>query len=119
MRFVADECVDAEIVARLRERGHEVVCIAGEHPGLEDEAVLDAAGRLEAVLLTADKDFGQLVFRWRKVDAGVILLRLAGLGQEEKATVVLSVVSRYGTRLRGAFTVISETAVRIRREPYS
>lgn len=58
MEFWADESVD-----RLREDGHQVWYAAEMEPGLSDEAVLALANREAALLLTADKDFGELVFR--------------------------------------------------------
>lgn len=109
MKFVADECVDGRIVARLRAGGHEF------GPGAGDEAVLETANRTGALLLTADKDFGDLVFRLGKVSGGVVLVRLAGLPEHEKADVVATVVARHGDELRGAFTVVTPRGIRIRR----
>lgn len=63
MRFVADECVDGAIVARLRADGHEVAYVAEFGPGSGDEGVLDTANETDALLLTADKDFGG---RWSR-----------------------------------------------------
>jgi len=63
VNLLADEGVDRQIVARLRRDGHNVRYVAEMSPGIPDEAVLDAANRGEALLLTADKDFGELVFR--------------------------------------------------------
>ena len=63
MKIVADESVDKQIVDRLRSDGHAVVFIAELAPGIDDEAVLLQSRQSNAVLLTADKDFGELVFR--------------------------------------------------------
>lgn len=60
MRLLADEGVDAAIVALLREDGHDVVYVAELFPGITDEAVLELANGDERVLVTADKDFGDL-----------------------------------------------------------
>jgi predicted nuclease of predicted toxin-antitoxin system len=115
MKFVADECVDGQIVARLRAEGHEVAYVAGFGLGAGDEAVLETANRTGALLLTADKDFGDLVFRLGRVAGGVVLVRLAGLREHEKAEVVATVVARHGEELRGAFTVVMPRGIRIRR----
>ena len=63
MNLVADEGVDRAVVERLRRDGHEVVYVAELSPSVADEEVLQEANARSAVLLTADKDFGELVFR--------------------------------------------------------
>lgn len=63
MRFVADESVDRQIVEELRLAGHEVLYIAEVEPGVVDEIVLARSTGWGAVLVTADKDFGEMVFR--------------------------------------------------------
>ena len=62
MRFVADENVDRRIVERLGEDGHEIEWIAELFPSVSDEKYRRAAEG-KAVLLTGDKDFGELVYR--------------------------------------------------------
>lgn len=63
MKFLADESVDYQIVDRLRQDGHEIWYVAEMEPGISDDAVLDEANKKMAILLTSDKDFGELVFR--------------------------------------------------------
>lgn len=85
MNLVADESIDGPIVERLRASGFEVVAVADVSPGLGDDEVLSLANDRQAVLLTGDKDFGDLVFRLGRVSAGVILVRLSGLKPRRKA----------------------------------
>lgn len=61
MNFVADESVDQLIVTRLRDDGHLVDAVSEMSPGIADDEVLSEAVAQSAVLLTADKDFGELV----------------------------------------------------------
>lgn len=84
MNFLADEGVDRQIVERLRQTGHQVLYVAEFEPGTSDEAILSQANDLHAPLLTADKDFGELVHRQGLIHAGVILIRLASLSSEVK-----------------------------------
>lgn len=63
MNFLADENVDRQIVERLRYVGFNVRYIAETAAGISDDEVLDLANSEESLLLTADKDFGELVFR--------------------------------------------------------
>jgi len=65
VNLVANEGVDRPVVERLRQDGHDVVYVAELSPSITDEEVLQQANARSAVLLTADKDFGELVFRQR------------------------------------------------------
>lgn len=62
MNLLADEGVDRQIVALLRDEGHDVVYVAEMDPGIPDESVLDRASREARTLLTADGDLKELVF---------------------------------------------------------
>ncbi|MCX7839148.1 MAG: DUF5615 family PIN-like protein, partial [Anaerolineae bacterium] len=72
MNFLADESVDRQIVERLRQDGHRVWYVAEMKPGISDDSVLALANQEPAILLTADKDFGEMVFRQRLYTHGVI-----------------------------------------------
>jgi predicted nuclease of predicted toxin-antitoxin system len=113
--FVADEHIDSVIVRRLRDDGHDVVWIAELSPGVDDERVLAIAEQQQRILLTADTDFGDFVFRQRRATAGIVLLRLAGFTPERKAAAMAEVIASHLDELRGAFTVVAPGAVRIRR----
>jgi predicted nuclease of predicted toxin-antitoxin system len=63
MKIVADEGVDRQVVEALRGENHDVTYIAELAPGISDEEVLQLANERDALLLTTDKDFGELVFR--------------------------------------------------------
>lgn len=115
MNFLADENVDRQIVERLRQDGHLVRAVAEMAPGITDDSVLGEANLSSLILITADKDFGELVFRQGRTFGGIVLLRLAGLAPDDKAAVVATVVGRYGDQLRGAFSVVTRRSVRIRQ----
>ena len=84
MNLLADEGVDRQIVERLRQDGHDVLYIAEMAPGISDDEILSRANALDTLLFTADKDFGELVYRQNLVHAGVLLIRLAGVPPEAK-----------------------------------
>ena len=89
--------------------------IAEMSPGIDDDVILAQANTNNALLLTLDKDFGELVFRQGLVHAGVVLIRLSGLHPATKAQVVASVLNEHSTELLDAFSVIGPGSVRIRR----
>ncbi|GIW91583.1 MAG: hypothetical protein KatS3mg109_2015 [Pirellulaceae bacterium] len=119
MKILADEGVDRPIVERLRQSGHQVWYVVEMEPGISDDAVLDLANREEAVLLTTDKDFGELVFRQGRMRRGVILIRLAGISPSRKAGIVASALAAHGGKVEQAFTVITqEPCASDARKPY-
>src|SRR4051812_13278895 len=106
MNLLADESVDGPIVDCLRQAGHKVLYIAEIAAGLSDEDVLDQANHDGALLLTADKDFGELVYRQNRVHAGVVLIRLLGILAEIKAEIMVESLRDHAADLPRAFTVI-------------
>lgn len=115
MRLVADEGADGQIVKPLRADGHDVLYIAELDSGMTDDEVLERANGLGALLLTTDKDFGELIFRLRRIHAGVVLIRLEGLAGAQKAPAVSDDFVQHSPGLANAFTVVSPGLVRIRR----
>ncbi len=114
MNLLADESIDKPIVDRLRQDGHSVLYIAEFSPSIDDDAVLQRANQNSALLITADKDFGELVFRQGRIHVGVVLVRLANLPSQAKARIVSTVFARHRNELLNAFSVISPERVRIR-----
>ncbi|MGH7064185.1 MAG: DUF5615 family PIN-like protein [Stellaceae bacterium] len=76
MRWLVDECVDGDLVGRLRDGGHDVLYAAEMASGATDAEVMRQALRNNRLLLTEDKDFGELAFRLGLPVLGIVLLRL-------------------------------------------
>ena len=115
MELVADEGIDRQIVDALRSDGQHVDAIAESCPGATDDLVLAMAAQAGALLLTFDKDFGELAYRQGRASAGVLLVRLAGETPTRKAELVVRVVASRGPELVGAFSVLESDRLRIRR----
>ena len=114
MNLLADESVDKPIVELLRQDGHDVLYVAEMQPGIPDDVVLQRANEHHALLVTEDKDFGELVYRQGLVHLGVILIRLAGLLPQTKARIVSKVLAERAAEMPNAFSGISPGMVRIR-----
>lgn len=117
MRILADESVDRPIVTRLRQDGHDVKAIAEESPSITDDKVLEMALNNGCFLLTADKDFGDLIYRQRQNHTGVLLIRLFGMDETSKCDLTSKAISDHEQTLLGAFSVLTETSLRIRKTP--
>lgn len=115
MRLLADEGVDKPIVDLLRASGFDIHYILETNRGIDDEKVLQIANQEERVLLTQDKDFGELVYRLQKVHFGVILFRLGSLRPKDKAALITHILIQHQDRMLNAFTVIQPNAIRIRK----
>ena len=115
MKLLADEGIDRPIVVGLREDGHEVFYVAELDPGIADETVLGLSGEQDALLVTADKDFGELIFRQERARGGVVLLRLAGLSNQRKAEIVVRAIRNHGHEMKQAFSVVEPASLRIRK----
>ena len=110
------ESVDRQIVDALRDAGYTVEYVAELAPGTADPDVLERANRDASVLLTGDKGFGELVFRRRRQNRGVVSFRLSGLTQRGKATIVVEAFADRAADFPGCFSVVTETGVRVRRQ---
>ena len=117
MKLVADECVEAPTVFALRAAGHTVLFIAETSPGIEDTEVLEISRRERALLLTADKYFGELVFRNREPHCKVLLIRSPEDDPDENAANTLAAVRQHGPALLDWFSVLVGRALRIRVVP--
>ena len=84
MRLLADENVPARLVVALRAAGWDLVWVREDAPGASDEKILEWAQLDQRVVLTFDKDFGDLAYEARlPAEAGVILVRLQTLLDED------------------------------------
>ena len=103
MNLLADESVDGPIVDRLRADNHSVQYVAELARGISDDDVLQRANRSNALLITANRDFGELDFLLGRVHAGVVLIRLTGLSLEAKANAVSRTFADRGDELLYAY----------------
>jgi predicted nuclease of predicted toxin-antitoxin system len=115
MRLLANENVAQSVIRRLRESGHDVLSVKESMTGAEDRTVLARAVAEERVVLTLDKDFGELAFRSKlSARCGVILVRITPRGRERDALRITEILLGRND-WTGAFWVITD--VRIRRRP--
>lgn len=119
MRWLADECVAAPLVARLREAGHDVLYMAERTAGATDDAALALAQAEGRLLLTEDKDFGELAVRWRRPVPGLVLVRIDPKLPLLRWVRVAAAIERYGDELLGRYTVVEEARFRSRPLPGS
>jgi predicted nuclease of predicted toxin-antitoxin system len=114
MKFMADENFPRQAVAALREAGFEVAWITEECPGTADENVLSLCAAKKRILLTFDKDFGELAFRrGLAAECGIVLFRITPQNPDEiSATAIAALKSALDWR--GNFSVVTRLGIRVR-----
>jgi predicted nuclease of predicted toxin-antitoxin system len=117
MRFLVDECTGPAVARWLIEQHHDVISVLDEIRGANDKEVIRIASEQDRILITNDKDFGELVFREKKQHKGVILLRLEDERGANKIAVLKNVLEKYENSLPEHFFVVTETTVRITGKP--
>lgn len=113
MRLLANENFPADAVEALRARGHDVVWIRTDAPGSSDVAILERAQRENRILITFDKDFGELAFRSRlPAQNGIILFRISAPSSMHVARVAVAALESR-TDWAGHFAVIEDRRIRM------
>jgi predicted nuclease of predicted toxin-antitoxin system len=114
LKLLADECCDTGLVASLRKDGHDVLYVLEKKQGVSDNDVLLDAYNDRRILLTEDKDFGELVYRLKKPSIGIILIRIDVKEKHLKWGRLRKLLENYEDRLEGHFVVIDSRKFRFR-----
>ncbi len=118
VKLLANENLPLPSVIALRREGFDVLSISELSPGISDEDVLNLAKDQARILLTFDRDYGELVFKRRlPCPAGVIYLRFDPVSPTEPAQIIQSFLSRYGTDVIHHFIVLDRDSFRRRPLP--
>jgi len=117
MRFLTDENIPRDLITALRSSGHDVVSAKESFRGAPDRTLLDFAGAEQRLIVTQDKDFGELAFRHRLPAAsGVVLFRLEGTPRDEAIAHMLRVLTSRSD-WEGRFAVVTRERIRVRPLP--
>lgn len=114
MRVLFDVGVGRKAEEFLAAQGHDVKAVRDLDPKMLDEDILELAAAEARLVITMDKDFGELVYRSRRSHAGVLLLRLEAATGDDKVAVIRTLVE-YADELAGRFAVYQNGKLRIRR----
>ena len=115
MTLVADESVDFGIIKGLRQKGINVFSVAEECFGINDSEVLKLTVKKKCLLITEDKDFGELAFRLKFQHKGILLIRLSDLPRKERLLLAVETIAPHLNKLTGNFSVLSKNGLRIKK----
>jgi predicted nuclease of predicted toxin-antitoxin system len=114
MRLLANENFPLAAVVALREKGHDVLWIRTDAPGSRDDAILALATAEQRILITFDKDFGELAFRAKLPStSGVILFRISIRSPDAVAGITITAVESRAD-WAGHFAVVEDSRIRLR-----
>ncbi len=117
-RFLANENFPVPSISLLRAAGYEVAAIIEDSPGVDDTTVLTRAVHEGRIILTFDRDYGELIFRRRlPAPVGIVYMRFATTSPEEAARRLMVVLSNVLISLEDNFTILDENQVRQRPLP--
>ncbi len=112
IRFLANVNIEKPIIEFLLKKGWDVKSVLEIDKQMSDDAVCALANKEKRIILTNDKDFGEIVFFQRRIVYGVILLRIKGQDVEEKITRLGNLLARHSNKIINHFVVITNEKFR-------
>ena len=112
MKFLADESCDFVVVRGLRQAGCDVLAVCELAPSIADMEVIQLAGKEKRVLITEDKDFGQIFYSFTGKEHTVILIRYPNNIRKQLAPDVISLIKSYSKKISGCFVVVQPGRIR-------
>lgn len=118
MRFLCNENIPIKSVHILRDNGLDVIAISEDSPGTQDEEILKKAHQTNSIIITFDRDYGELIFK-RNLPSpkGIIFLRFIPKSPGEPAQYILRLLEREEITIEGYFTVGESDQIRQRKLP--
>ncbi len=115
MKFLANENFPTFSVRLLRNAGHGVASVIEESPGGKDRDILKRAHEESRIILTFDRDYGELIYRHKIfIPAGLVYFRFNPVTPEEPAEILLNIIEKSSLPILGKFTVVERGRIRQR-----
>ena len=116
MKLLANENFPYKSIYYLKEKGFDVLSIGMDNPSILDSEIMKIAMTEERVIVTFDRDYGELIFRHNyKPEKGVIYLRLDNYRPDEPGIIVEEIINNKEIDLTSALTVVSKNGIRQRK----
>ena len=116
IKFLANENVPSATIRKLQDAGYDVFSVSEKFPSVEDKAVISFAATENRVIITFDRDYGELIFKHgQRSAAGVIYFRIQSFSPEKSAEILLRFLLHNDLQFEGYFTVFDENRIRQRK----
>jgi len=116
MKFLIDVGVGKKVELFLKSENHDVKSVREINPSLSDFDILQIAIAEERIIITMDKDFGELVYNARLKFYGVLLLRLENMNGDEKTGILEQILQNHSSQLEKNFCVFQKGKFRVRHK---
>ena len=117
MRVIANENITGTVVRKLRQQGHDVLSVKESMQGADDRSILQRAETDQRLIITQDKDFGELAYRYRlPASCGIVLFRLSGEDPSADNQRMFEVIEGRSD-WTGRFSVVTDSRIRMRPLP--
>ena len=114
LKFLIDVGVGKKVEKWLLEQSYDVKCVRDINPKADDSAILHLAVKEGRMVITMDKDFGELVYNSGKLHSGVLILRLEDANGDKKVMTIKKILAEYSDKLYGKFCVFQGERLRIK-----
>jgi len=115
LKFLVDVGVGRTVEEYLKQKGYETKTVRDIDPRMDDEKIIRMAVSENRMIVTMDKDFGELVYHFSMKHSGVLLLRLEDAASSEKLKVIKNIMTNYADKIRNCFCVFQNNKFRIRK----
>ena len=113
IKFLADVNIEKPLVDFLSKQGYDIKWIPDYDCEMPDEDLIQLANREKRILITNDKDFGDLIFLQKRMSAGTILFRVKGQNSQDKIKLMKKLLMGYKDKLLNHYIVITKLKIRI------
>ncbi len=114
LKFLIDVGVGKKVEEFLSVEGYDVKCISFIDPRMKDIDILNIAASESRMIITMDKDFGELVYNSKLTNSGVLLLRLEEATSVRKVEVIKTILKDFSAAIVNKFCVYKDGKLRIR-----
>jgi len=115
LKFLVDVGVGKKVEQYLKDEGYDTKAVRDIDPQMEDKDIICIAASEDRMVITMDKDFGELVYHSLLQHSGVLLLRLENATALEKLQVVRNILLTYSNQIKNCFCVFQNNKFRIRK----
>jgi len=112
IKFLANVNVEKPLVDFLYEKGFDIKWVTNIDKQMPDAHVCEIANKEQRVIITNDKDFGEIVFLQKKIAYGIILLRIKGQNSSEKIILIEKLLDKYLDKIAGHFVIVTKEKIR-------
>lgn len=113
--IIIDENVDQLLVNKLQDHTSDIISIRENHPGISDQKVIQIAKSNKGLVITEDKDFGELIFSYNLRGCSVMLLRYEKSDFKQIVQNIFKALQYYDKNPGHFFITITSKKIRIRK----